>query len=529
MRVSQLLAGIASGYGTRAVQFICTLSLVPFFLREDVFGIEGYGSIFTILAISGLLRFFVDGVRQSFARDISRGIAAQEPDSIDRVATRIKFMGLAAAVGASAVLVFAAPILRIAGVPAAEASSLRIAALLFWVENSFMLFTVILVNRGEVSLVNYSVAGEVLLRTAAYFWIFSIRPASIETYFILQVVFSLVRSIAVATRAVQLYPDLPAALVRSRWTPESTSMTYSVPLSIYQITDELGYRLPILLANAFLGPVASGYVALVLNTTRRYVVQTLYSVLHPLAIPLGARIDPRRASEAFCRNLWRVEASYALTTTLILSSAIAVAPELIDAWLGASYSEATVPIQILLCTASIELTLRLRHALLVGQGLLSRSLPTIIVVSAICFSAIAFSAVSSKPWQILIVLASIFYVSTNVLGISEAFWRNLGRHASPPATRLRVILTVLGAQAAAAALSQFRPLDSIWDSALVLALNAAAVFVAFRIAVLSPADFLRVIAGARGSLDQDLLDGSGTSGPVVSTGNHAATPGSRRS
>ena len=86
MKLKQLVAGVATGYVTKAVQFVASMALVPFLLRPEVLGVENYGRVFTLIAFMSFGTVLTAGIRLSFVRSISQAVG-DDPHA-DRIAIK---------------------------------------------------------------------------------------------------------------------------------------------------------------------------------------------------------------------------------------------------------------------------------------------------------------------------------------------------------------------------------------------------------------------------------------------------------
>jgi O-antigen/teichoic acid export membrane protein len=515
VRIGQLLSGIASGYFTRGIQFVATILLVPFLLRDDVLGLDGYGNVFTMLGIIALFRFSVDGLRVSFTRDISMAMGEREGGSPGAtLGTRIKIMFLICTAIVVAVWLAAPVILPIVGIaPDSYAlGGLRFAALIFWAENALHLFRVPLIVRGSISFVNFCGAAEVTLRAVTYFLLFSVSEASLMKYFLIQAAFVLARNLAFVVHLAYFSRDDLRGFFRAPWRPSRKSVGYAVPIATVQVTNELVERLPVILASTFLGAEASGLVALVLNTTRRYVRQILFSVLQPIAVPIAARLDPRRLSPSALGTLWNVEALYTLCTALVICSGIVCMPELITIWLGADYAVIVTVTQVLLAASACEIAFRFRQSILLGQGLLGSAVPAIVGIGLLSIAGIALGILVWNSWQGMIVVVAIFLIASNVIGIGRAFWREFADDAPIQPPRYEMVSFLAVATTLALALSHWRLADGSLGGVLAVVIAGLTTLVAAHLLLLPVSEAFTTLTKLRRSLHRDIFASEHTGG-----------------
>src|SRR5262245_58317993 len=116
MKLHQLVSGIASGYVTKGIQLVVSLIMVPFFLREEVLGLDGYGRAFTISALVGFLPLFTDGLSFALIRSVSRALDQSGGGAIAEVlGAGIKIMSASSGAVAGAMVALSAILLPLAG------------------------------------------------------------------------------------------------------------------------------------------------------------------------------------------------------------------------------------------------------------------------------------------------------------------------------------------------------------------------------------------------------------------------------
>ncbi|MEM7410412.1 MAG: hypothetical protein AAF430_09280, partial [Myxococcota bacterium] len=300
MKVRQLIGGIASGYAYKAVLLASTLFLVPFFLRESVFGIEGYGTIFAILAYVNVLALFTGPLYLSFSRTISSAVGeighAGRCDTQHPLGTGLKVLLGACGVLTGATILWRAELLGWIGLePTPDAQlALALAAASYAMENGLILFRVPLITRGEIAFVNGVLMLEAAFRAVAFLVVFTLGPAAIAHYFAVQLGFVALRQLALFGRLRIRFPEDLRGSVRAPWLRDLRSLRYSLSVTALTTSDMLVERIPVLLASRFFGPAESGYVALTIHTIRGNVLQAFSTVLQPIAVPVAARLDPRR-------------------------------------------------------------------------------------------------------------------------------------------------------------------------------------------------------------------------------------------
>src|SRR5262249_4031013 len=290
--------------------------MVPFFLREDVLGLDGYGRAFTILALVSFLPLLTEGLAFSFTRSISRSLDQRdgEPRTRELFGAGLKILGSACAVGVVGMIALSPILLPLAGLDRSRdvVIALVLAGVLYWAENVFQIVRTPLLGRGAIAFVNATTAAEVLFRALAYLWIFETWPATLTTYFAIQLAFVVFRGVSQLFYLGWRWPDDLSGWWRQPWRAGRDAIGHSWPIGIQIRTQGAVHRLPIILANRMLSPEASGLAAIVVNTIRNYALQSLLTVLQPIAVPLAARLDPRRLSSERRQMLWRLESVYVI-------------------------------------------------------------------------------------------------------------------------------------------------------------------------------------------------------------------------
>ncbi len=521
MRIGQLLSGVASGYASRAVQFAASVLLVPFLLRSDVLGLDGYGRAFTILALVALLRFAVDGMRIAFSRDVSIALGPDQQTQPGLViGNRTKVLALACA-GAAGPVALAGPLLLPAALgiePTWESfAALCFGLMIFWSENALHLLRVPLVMQGRLSFVNACGAAEALLRALSYLVIFSIWPASLVTFFAIRAGFAFLRSLAYTIALYMRTPGVLRGFLASSWRPPRSSLRYSLPITASRTCTALVQRIPVIAANVSLGAEASGLVALVMNTTRQYVIDTLFSVLRPLAVPIASRLDPRQLSTRSADFLWRLERLYIMSTTVVIAGAMTVTSELFLFWLGSGYESVILPAQLMLAGCCVEIAYRVREAILVGRGLIADTIPLVLGLGAASLVGVFLSATQWETWQGMIAFAAAFFAGAGALGIGVAFSRSFGRAVavSPPVLGPPVFL--FGSLALAAALSSWRPLPGVAGAGASLVVVGIGVAVVGHFALMKLPTTLSTVNSLRRHTHRDIF-----SWPIPSRGGGEA-------
>jgi O-antigen/teichoic acid export membrane protein len=444
MRIRDLLAGIVSGYLSKAIQFAVSLALVPFFLRSDVLGLDGFGRASAILAAVQLATVATDGLRISFTRGIARALAdARAPVSAasligsGSLLLAVLTLTFAIAIGATS-----EPILRAIGIEATPDTrwALWLAVALFAVENSLNLVQAPLLTRGSIRFVNGVVTAETLLRALVFALALGWWPHSISAYIAAFLITALLRQAILVVALWRSAPEDLRGATRARLADAWPSLRYSLPLTAYWGTLILLQRAPIVIASQFLGAEASGMLALVIATIRGYFHQILFSVLQPLEVPVGSIVDPQRLSPGARATLWDLEAIYLVAVSACIAGASAIAPGLIALWLGPGYSELVWPCQLVLLGSGVELGLSIRRSILTGQGFFGVTARRFAIAGALTLIASAGSAVTSESWSALAACFAAFLVAANCWAIAAPFDRAFRGAAGPHWTRIPLFL-----------------------------------------------------------------------------------------
>lgn len=518
LKLHQLVSGIASGYVTKLVQLVVSLTLVPFFLREDVLGLDGYGRAFTIGALVGFLPLLTEGLAFSFIRSVSRSLdhPDDDPRPSEVLGAGLKILGSACAAAVASTLALSPIVLPLVGLDPSRdvVIALTLAGLLYWVENVFQLPRTPLMARGAITFVNGTGAAEVILRALAYLGIFTLWPATLAAYFAIQLVFTLLRGLAQLLYLVSHWPDDFRGWWRAPWASGRASIRESWPIAAQTACNVLVLKLPIVLANRLLGPEASGLVSLAVNTIRLYVIQSLFAVLQPIAVPLASRLDPRRLSPNRGELLWRLEAVYVFVSGLLVTSTVVCMPDLIRLWLGASYDTLVLPAQAMLVACGFEMAFNGRLSLLIGQGLLGSAIPGLLLAAVVSLSVAAFSLAGPASWQLAVLGVALYFPLSTSLGIDPAFRRKLVTGAGAERPHSRPLLFLIGGGAVAWVLSPHAAGEGLAAAGTRFAVNAIALLALAHFLLLPVPRVLATLRTLRHSLDRSILAEPPDAGPT---------------
>lgn len=429
MKLSELSAGIASGYFTKAVQFLATVGIVPFLLRDDVLGLDRYGAAFTLLGIVSVLSLLTSGLRMSFDRSIAHEIGSDGESVGEFVGCGTKILLGSGLLFAVIVLCLGSILLDVVGLNGTpdEQAALNWASLLVVAENGLYLARAPLLTRGDVLFVNFAGMAEVVLRTASMVFCFVNYDATLASYFSIQAFWTVARQLALFVRVVRKFPRDVRGSIRAPLTRASSSLSYSTPVLATEGASFMVRRAPVLVASYFLGAKEAGLVAIVVNTIQNYILQILFAVAQPLAIPLAARIDLSKLSSHRRRLIWDVEALYCACVILFTAQIALWLPEIVLLWLGPEYSSIVLPAQVTIWACCVEICLSIRRSVLIAQGHMRAIVPIVSLSASISLVGILLSGWLLESWQWIVFATSTHFLVANVLGIHREFSRSFVR------------------------------------------------------------------------------------------------------
>jgi O-antigen/teichoic acid export membrane protein len=505
LKLQQIVSGIASGYVTKLAQLVVSLMLVPFFLRDDVLGLEGFGRTNTIIAVIAFLPLLTDGLASSFMRSVSRSLDRSEDGlrTSDVLGAGFKILGSACGLAIGLLMALSPFVLSMVGLePSRHVAALALAGAAFWVENICIVARTPLVGRGQISVVNATCAAEVMLRAVAYLAVFTAWPATLVGYFAIQLAFVLLRTLVLLFFLATRWPDDLRGWWRAPWAAGRASVREAWSITTQMGFDVIAHRVPIVVVNRFLGPEASGLAALAVNTIRMYVLHSLFAVLQPIAVPLAARIDPRRISPGRRELLWRLEAVFVFVSGLLVTSFVAAMSYLIPLWLGPSYTVVILPVQAMLLACVIEIAFNGRLSLLFGNGLLGAAVPGYVAAAAVSLTASTVAAVVYGSWQLAVFGVALYFPLATSLGTDRAFRRHLLTEPERPRSHPLAFL-VLGT-GVAWALSTWTG-DGLAAAVAGVAIQAVAMAVLAHFLLLPLPAAYATLRTLRNSLDRSIL------------------------
>jgi len=443
LKLRQIAGGVATGYFTKAIQFVTTMLLVPFLLRPDVLGVEEYGRAFTLIAFMGVCSFVTAGIRLSFLRSISQGIGEQIAGRDSDVGSLIGsgtailtvICGALAFVGTA----FEEPILSAVRFPSdpSYGTAWHLAMLWMFAENGLFLFRGPLMTRGAISYVNWVSATEVIARAGVLVWLLPGSDAPIVTYFVVNSVAALLRCAAFIGWSLGFEPSDLRGIHVTRLSKVREIVAYSGSITVAEGASFAVRRAPVLLASRYLGATEAGFVAIVVNTIQDYVLQVLFTVIQPLAVPIAARFDPRRISQSARAFFYDLEALYCGSVILVISGGIVLAPDLIRLWLGPDFQSIVLPAQVILAGCGIEITYSIRKSLLIGQGLFADAVWRIGGLAVATAALTVAAIVVARDWVLAVFVIGGYMVASNVVGIGVVWSRHFerGEHETPGSRR----------------------------------------------------------------------------------------------
>lgn len=433
MKLKQLAAGIATGYVVKGVQFLAAMVLVPFLLRRDILGVEGYGRAFTLIAFMGAGAVMTAGVRLSFERSISRALGSDPDGTQGQVGSligsgTIVLLALCAVIGVPA-LIWETTLLELVRLPLEShyRVAFRLAVVWMATENSLSLSRSILMARGAISYINYVTMGEVFLRTAMLFLLLPRTEAVFIGYFAVHLAFTALRLAGFIGWSLTHAPADFRGLTRASVRDIKETVLYSRSITLAEGATFLVRRGPLLLASRYLAPTEVGFVALVINTIQNYVLTVLFAVVKPLALPIAARFDPRRLTATARKFFFDLEALYCAGVFLIVAEAIVLLPDLIHLWLGEGYGAIVLPAQVILGGCVVEITYAIRRSLLIGQGLLPEAVPRILALALATICVVWIGVTVFDRWELALFPIAGYLVVSNFFGIGSVWSRHFVR------------------------------------------------------------------------------------------------------
>lgn len=521
MKLKQLTAGIATGYVVTAVQFLSAMVLVPFLLRRDILGVEGYGRAFTLIAFMGVGVVVTVGVRFSFALSISRALGSDSEGTKGQVGSligsgTILLLLLCAAIGLPA-LVWETGLLRLVRLPLESDYRVAFRLTIVWmtVENALFLFRSTLTARGAIAYINYILMGEVLLRTAILFLLLPSMEAVFISYFAVHLAFAALRFAGFVGWSLIHAPVDFRGLTRVSVGDIKETVLYSRSITLAEGASFLVRRGPLLLASRYLVPVEVGFVALVINTIQNYVLTALFAVVRPMALPIAARFDPRRLTATARKFFFDIEGLYCAGVFLVVAVAIVLAPDLIRLWLGEGYGAIVLPAQAILGACAVEITYAIRRSLLTGQGLLPEAVWRILALAMTTIGLVWIGLAVGDRWELAVFATAGYLVISNLFGIGSVWSKHFVRPSEPVPGLLR-FASFAPIFVVAVVASRFVSEGSVFHDFLAVVAVFACSILSIQLFILPLQKVHPTIIRLTRSMDRDLFDSSAAEHPDAS-------------
>lgn len=426
--VRGLIQGAITGYVVRVLQIVVSLLVVPFLIQESVLGLDGYGQIFTLIAFVSILSLIMDGIKLSQARFIAQTIH-EKPRLIEMVGSSVRLVFILAVIIIAFVAVFEEGLLPFFGLgqsPGVEVS-MYILLLIFLVETTFYFYEPLLHAAERSYFVNIISGIEVIGRNIAMVLYFIWSEPGIVAYFFIQLVFTLFRLAVFHLWSRDICPSILSGVASSSFRDAMPMIKYSLPMSGRGMSTLLVYRGAVLVSSKFLGAEAAGIVSLVIGTIRNYLVQTLHSVFRPMMVPMLSRFNIAVLSP---EKISLMTASISLYTTVVFligGVLIGIMTELIELWLGATFSHLVMPIQAVIFAATLELTGSIKAALLVSQGEAKAMAVLELPISVLALAVMVFLMGKYLSWEIIIATTVVYGAVSGGLLVEWVFGKCIGR------------------------------------------------------------------------------------------------------
>ena len=404
-----VLYGLASGYFLKGVQFLVSLLMIPFLLSDGMLGIAGFGQVATLLALYALLLIVTDGVRVSQTRTIARSIDT-EAENGKIVGSCIQIIAIISLPISLILFSFPGVVSELAGLPSNPQMTLAvtITGIIYFVENVFSIVVSGLHAIRKTYLVNAVICGEVITRNATIFLIFIFFEASVIIYFEIFLIVMLLKFVVSLILSAIHRPSLFKGLTQARPAYGLPTLIYSFPILANSLTPALLYRGSVVIVNKFLGSEAAAFFSILVVTIRNYVTQLTYGSLHPMMVPLSARINPGALSEKDSKFVSESFRCYTIGVFGLCFAISACARDILSLWLGADYAFLSLAFQGFMFAAALDLSVSPIRSFLIAHGHASRLFRLTLPVGLICFVGMLVSVALGAPWEMAIVSIMIF-------------------------------------------------------------------------------------------------------------------------
>jgi len=411
-----VLYGLASGYVLKGIQFLISLLMIPFLLSDEILGVTGYGQVATLLAVNGLLLVVTDGVRVSQSRTIARSVDTDSQNG-KIVGSCAQIIAIVAAPISLSIILFSEYVSDLAGLPRTYEMdlSIKILGVIYLLENIFSVPTAALHAIGRTYMVNTIMFSEVILRSACLFLIFTFSRSSVLMY--MQIYFSvLILKHFSFLFMVKLYkPSFFSGLSAARPTHGLSTLLYSFPVLANSLGPALLYKGSVVIVNKFAGSDAAAFLSILVITIRNYIVQLTYGSLHPMMVPLAARVHPDTLSENQRKFISESFRFYALGVFAFCFGLSAFALEFLLLWLGTNYTFLSLALQGFLFSTALDLSASPIRSFLIAHGHASRLFRLTLPVGLICFVGMFASVAFGAQWEVVIVFIMIFSIASSGL------------------------------------------------------------------------------------------------------------------
>jgi hypothetical protein len=282
------------------------------------------------------------------------------------------------------------------------ATGFQLCELNAYIPNSYLHAT------GESSVVNIIAAGEVLTKSGLIVLLLPVFP-EVEIYLAIMFVVSLGKLLLLGhliQRRKAVF-GVPPLKIHKGCLPEVFALVRkSYHASKESVSVFLLYQLSLPLTALIAGPSISGYVALLFQNVRNYLLQLLFSSIHPLLVPLGAKHRMAELSEEKVKTLLNLLQVYAVLTSFFCFSTALFSEELLSLWLGNQFSDLVVPFQVFLLSFGIALGSYPKIFIVIANDKIKK-------LSSITFPAsiIVLFAFLSTLWMQVDWMYSVFWVA----------------------------------------------------------------------------------------------------------------------
>jgi len=420
--------------------------MVPFLLQDKILGLNGYGEIFTLIAILVLMSLILDGIKLSQSRFISKSLDTHEHTS-QVLGSSIKLVLFITSLIGSIISFFPTTLTDLAGLPQRDdiIFSLYAICLIFILENTFYSFESILHALGRTYLINFISGIEVIGRNLVIVVYFIFFDVNILIWFIAQLSFVAMRIIIYFFVIFNIRRNLLKGFLTADIRSSFKILRYSLPASGRALSEALIYRASIIVSSHFLGPEAAGAVSLVVGTIRNYMVQSLFSIFRPMMIPLMSRINLENLNKEQQQKIIFLSGLYTAIVFFTGFLSIAIMPELVKLWLGVSFYYLAPVIQLIVLSCILELSASIKNSLLISHGDVKAFVTLDVPLAFLCFLGILTGAVYFS-WHLIIISVATYGILSGGILIDYIFHKNmsflkLGNH-STSYTRLLVSLVL---------------------------------------------------------------------------------------